>query len=95
MEKIIEVVNNEQQMQFQAKVDQELAVMEYRWYHGDLAIMHTYVPDAGKGKGYANALAEFAISYAKEKNLKMKIYCVFMQGYMKRHPEYNDLISDR
>ena len=93
MERQIEVQNNEQQMQFQARVGQEMAVMQYRWYHGDLAIMHTYVPDEGRGKGYANALAEFAIQYASEKNLKLKIYCVFMQGYMKRHPEYSSLIS--
>ena len=93
MERTIEVLDNEQQMQFQAKVGQELAVMEYRWYHGELAIMHTYVPEAGRGKGFANALAEFAINYAREKNVKLKIYCVFMQGYLKRHPQYQDLIS--
>jgi len=93
MERTIEVLDNEQQMQFQAKIGQELAVMEYRWYHGDLAIMHTYVPEARRGKGFANALAEFAINYARDKNVKLKIYCVFMQGFLKRNPQYHDLIS--
>ena len=93
MERTIEVTDNEQQLQFQVKVGQELAFMEYRWYHGDLAIMHTYVPEIGRGKGYSTALAEFAIQYAREKSVKLKLYCMFMQGYIKRHPEFNDLIS--
>ena len=91
----IQVTNNEQEMQFEAIVSDDKAVMVYRWYHGDLAIMHTEVPEAGRGKGYSNALAEYAIAFAKEKNIKLKLYCVFMQGYMKRHPEYNDLITTR
>lgn len=88
----IQVTNNEQEMQFEAMVGDDKAVMVYRWYHGDLAIMHTEVPDAGQGKGYSNALAEYAIAFAKERNIKLKLYCVFMQGYMKRHPEYKELI---
>jgi predicted GNAT family acetyltransferase len=89
----IKVTNNEQEMQFETIVGDDKAVMVYRWYHGDLAIMHTEVPEAGRGKGYSNALAEYAIAFAKEKNIKLKVYCHFMQGYMKRHPEYKDLIT--
>ena len=93
--KNIQVINNEEEMQFEAAVGDEKAVMVYRWYHGDLAIMHTEVPKEGRGKGYADALAEYAIAFAKERNIKLKVYCVFMQGYMKRHPEYQDLISTK
>ena len=91
----IQVTNNEDEMQFEAAVGDEKAVMVYRWYHGDLAIMHTEVPKEGRGKGYADALAEYAIAFAKERKIKLKVYCVFMQGYMKRHPEYQDMISSK
>jgi len=92
LESII-VTNNEKEMQFETVVGDDKAVMTYRWLHGDLAIMHTHVPEEGRGKGYSNALAKYAIAFARAKNIKLKLYCVFMQGYMKRHPENNDLIS--
>jgi len=91
----ITVTNNEAEMQFEAAVGENKAVMVYRWYHGDLAIMHTDVPEEGRGKGYANALAEYAIAFARQRNIKLKVYCVFMKSYMKRHPENNDLISTK
>jgi predicted GNAT family acetyltransferase len=91
----IKVTNNEQEMQFETVVGDDKAVMVYRWYHGDLAIMHTGVPEAGRGKGYSNALAEYAITFARERNIKLKVYCTFMQSYMKRRPEHNDLISTK
>jgi uncharacterized protein len=91
----ITVTNNEAEMQFEAAVGGSKAVMVYRWYHGDLAIMHTDVPQEGRGKGYSDALAEYAIAFARQRNIRLKVYCVFMQSYMKRHPENNDLISTK
>jgi uncharacterized protein len=88
----IKIVNNERQEQFQASVDGETAYMEYRFKDGMIVLMHTDVPDRLSGKGIATSLAAFAFNYAKEKGLKVKVYCPFVQTYVKRHPEFGDIL---
>jgi len=56
---------------------------------GDIAFMHTEVPEVLSGKGIAGALAVYAFKYAKENNLPVIVYCPFVKTYLKRHPEYN------
>lgn len=94
MEEKVTVINNEENQQFQAKVYEELAYLEYRWLKKDLALMHTFVPESLEGRGLASALAKFALEYAKEKNLQVIVYCPFVATYLKRHPEYNFLVKN-
>ena len=56
--------------------------------------MDTLVPEQYEGKGIAGALAKFALEYARSKNLKLIVYCPYVKMYMKRHPEYNDLLEE-
>lgn len=94
MEEKVTVINNLENQQFQAIVQEERAYLEYRWLKEDLALMHTYVPESLEGKGLASALAKFALEYAKEKNLQVIVYCPFVATYLKRHPEYNFLVKN-
>lgn len=52
-------------------MSEEFAIIDYRWDKGDIIFMHTFVPQAGKGKGIAGKLAQFALEHVKENNLKM------------------------
>ena len=83
---------NEAENRFEVAVGDETALLDYRWHHGHLALTHTFVPEAGRGKGIAAALAKHALGYAKEQNLKVEIYCTYMAGYLKQHPEYQSLV---
>ena len=94
MEEKVTVINNVENQQFQAKVHEELAYLEYRWLKKDLALMHTFVPESLEGRGLASALAKFSLEYAKEKNLQVIVYCPFVATYLKRHPEYNFLVKN-
>ena len=82
------VTNNLQNLQFEIELDGEKAFLEYRWHNGDLALMHTFVPDDFEGKGIAGLLAKTALEYAKKENLKILVYCPFVRSYIQRHPEY-------
>ncbi|MBX2924048.1 MAG: N-acetyltransferase [Chitinophagaceae bacterium] len=46
-----------------------------------------------EGKGIGSALAKHVLEYAKAKQLKIIVYCPFIQMYMRRHPEYNELLA--
>lgn len=89
----VTVTNNEKQKQFEIKTDGEMAVLEYRFDDGNIALMHTLVPDAISGKGIASLLAQHAFDWAKEQHKKVLVYCAFVSEYLKKHPEYNDLIA--
>lgn len=84
----ITILNNEKEQQFQVRMEGEMAFLEYRFYNGEIALMHTEVPDKLAGKGIASALAEYAFHYARDHKMPVKVYCPFVAAYLKRHPEY-------
>jgi uncharacterized protein len=86
------VYNNEKEQRFEIEVEDEKAFLEYRHLRNDIALMHTFVPDSLNGKGLASALAQYALEWIKSHNKKAKVYCPFVAAYLKRHPEYNNLI---
>ena len=90
----MEVVNNKKQFQFQVTLpDGEVAVLQYRWLKGSMVLMHTLVPASGRGKGVGAVLVKYVLDYARSHHLKIIIYCPFVEQYVKKHPEYNDLID--
>lgn len=90
----IEIINNEKLQRFESQLDDAFAFIEYRWLKGDMVLMHTLVPEAHEGKGVAGSLAKFALEYARNKNLKVIVYCPYVAAYLKRHPEYNDVVDE-
>ena len=89
----IHIVNNEALLHFETALNNgEFAFIEYRWLNNNLVIMHTLVPEGFEGKGIASSLARFALEYAKEKQLKIIVYCPYVNAYLKRHPEYQSLL---
>ena len=93
MENKLEIINNNQQMQFEYREGDEIALLEYRFLENNVAMMHTLVPESMKGKGVASALAEYAFEYAKHENKKVIVYCPFVAVYLKRHPELNEQLN--
>ncbi|TGL59047.1 GNAT family N-acetyltransferase [Leptospira sarikeiensis] len=55
-------------------------------------LYHTFVPTDFRGKGIASLLAEAALKAAKEQGKKIIPNCSFVQTYLKRHPQYSDLV---
>jgi uncharacterized protein len=89
----MEVFNNRERQQFQVLKDGELASLEYRLHDGRIVLMHTEVPVNLGGHGIGTALAEYAFKYARANKLPVKVYCPFVQAYLKRHPEYQELVA--
>jgi predicted GNAT family acetyltransferase len=56
-----------------------------------IIIDHTQVPDALRGKGVGQALAEHAVEAARSGGWKLIPLCPFMKAQMDRHPEWNDV----
>lgn len=70
----------------------EIAYLEYSLSGDTLVLIHTEVPRNLRGMRLASVLAETALKWAREKNLKVDIVCPSVQAYVTKHPEYSHLV---
>ena len=54
--------------------------------HSQVDMYETFVPTSLRGQGVAKVLAEAAFNWAVKNNLKLKLSCWYLEGYLKRHP---------
>jgi predicted GNAT family acetyltransferase len=64
----------------------------YRLRPGLLALIHTEVEERFEGHGIGGRLARFALDQARAEGLAVLPFCPFVNDWMKRHPEYTDLV---
>lgn len=69
------------------------AFIEYKLSHQTLFLVHTEVPPALEGKGVGSAIVQKALQYAKDNGYKIIPICPFVQSYLRRHKEWNDIVS--
>jgi len=90
----LEVKNNQSKNQFEANLDDKTALIQYRKEaDGTLNLFHTEVPEEFEGKGYGNQLVAGALEHIKADNLKINPSCQFVAAYIRRHPEYENLVK--
>lgn len=82
------ITDNKERSRFEVKINDEWAYLEYNYFHGDLVLSHTFVPVVARGQGISTALSTYALNLAKEKKLKVIVYCPFVKSFLKTHPEY-------
>ena len=77
---------------FEIERDGEVAYLEYSLAGNILELIHTEVPETLRGQGLGSSLAENALLWARERNLKVDILCPMVRDYVNKHPEYSDLV---
>jgi uncharacterized protein len=81
---------------YEAHLDGELAgILQYIVKYGRIALIHTEVSPAHQGRGVASALARFALDDARRRDLKVIVNCPYVQDYVARHPDDDDIIVGR
>ena len=81
------------QYRFQTIIDGEEALLQYRLLPGGAwEYLHTFVPQSLRHKGIGEQIAKFALDFARDNNLKIKVSCPFVSQYLESHPEYDDLL---
>jgi uncharacterized protein len=89
------VRNNEAANRFELEAEGRTAVSEYHRRNGTIVFTHTEVPLQLEGKGIGNALAKSALDYARSEGLRVVPRCRFIAAFIKRHPEYQDLVEEK
>lgn len=91
-EQSIAVRLNEDAHRFEAEVPGGLAVLEFNRARNLIVFTHTEVPEAAEGQGVGAALAKTALDWAREEGEPVMPLCPFVASYIRRHPEYRDLV---
>jgi predicted GNAT family acetyltransferase len=89
----IEVVDNVERHRYEAQVEGDPAFLDYRLEPGAIVLVHTQVPKALEGHGIAQALVKHALDDARRRGLGVVPVCPFVGAWIKRHPEYADLVQ--
>jgi predicted GNAT family acetyltransferase len=77
---------------FEIERNGEVAYLEYSLTDNVLELTHTEVPEKLRHMDLASALAENALDWAREHNLKVDIVCSTVRHYVTNHSEYSDLV---
>jgi len=77
---------------FEMEAEGRKAYIRYQPFEGGMEILSTQVPSELEGRGIASTLTKEALEYAREHGLRIIPSCSFTSAYIRRHPEYRDLI---
>jgi predicted GNAT family acetyltransferase len=88
------VRDNPEKLRYEALVDGRVAgLLFYRAREGELVLVHTEVADEFEGQGIGGRLVAGALDDIRARGLRIVPICPFVKGYLRRHPEYTDLIA--
>jgi predicted GNAT family acetyltransferase len=78
---------------FETHVDGLRCEADYRLDGHTMHMTHTGVPAALEGRGIAAALVRAALGWARSQGHQVNPQCSYVRVYIKRHPEWQDLLA--
>ncbi|RKY94890.1 MAG: N-acetyltransferase [Ignavibacteriae bacterium] len=89
-----EIKQDAEKNRFVTYVEEYEAVVEYTLKDNVIDLYRTFTPPELRGKGVAGKLVKYALEHAKENNLKVITTCSYVRGYIERHENYKELLSE-
>ena len=93
---LVDVVDNPGESRYEARLaDRVVGIAEYELPApgGPITFVHTEVLPDVEGMGIGSRLARGALDDVRGRGLRMVLECPFITAYVRRHPEYADLID--
>lgn len=91
----IALSDNPAQHRFELKLGGQLAAFaEYNALKEAVLFTHTEVLPEHEGQGLGSKLAKFALDDVRARGLRAIPQCQFIAGYIRKHPEYMDLVAE-
>lgn len=88
----LDIQHHPESHRFEALVEGLRCEVDYRLSPGTMHIEHTRVPPQLEGRGLAAALVQRALGWARSQGLKVDPVCSYVAAYLRRHPEWSDLL---
>lgn len=87
-----ELINNEAKKRYEIHFEDSVAFIEYIKTKENIYLTHTEVPKKLEGKGIGSAMVLATLKDVKDKGLILIPLCPFVALYIKRHPEWKELV---
>jgi hypothetical protein len=88
-----QVRDSKAQSRFELDVEGAVAFANYHLTPGTVIITHTETPRALRGRGIASELVKGALQLIRADGLKVVAGCGFVVDYLRKHPEFSDLVA--
>jgi len=90
----IAISNNVAESRYEIRVGDVVAgFAAYHLRPGRITFTHTEIADEFEGQGIASLLAVGALDAARAAGLLVTPLCPFIAAYIRRHPEYLDIVD--
>jgi hypothetical protein len=86
------VRDNQEAGRFETEVGGHLAICEYLLTPEGMRFVHTVVPPELSGQGIGSKLARAGLQACRDRGLQALPDCSFIAGYIRKHPECQDLL---
>jgi predicted GNAT family acetyltransferase len=91
---VTEVRDDKERYRYEIVVDGAVAgFIQYNIRGGRMILVHTEVREEYGGRGLATQLVRGALDDVRRRNLRIVPICPFVEAYIERHPEYDDLVD--
>jgi predicted GNAT family acetyltransferase len=88
------VTDRPNELRYEIEVDGRVAgFLLYRVEPGVLELVHTDVDPRWEGKGVGATLVAGALDDVRGRGLTVRPYCLFVAAFIRRHPEYEELVA--
>jgi uncharacterized protein len=87
-----DVIDNTSSNRYEIHDGDAIAFLTYRMKGDAIEYLHSETPPALQGRGYASAIAKFALEHDKAVGRKVIPTCPFVRTYIARHPDYAPLV---
>jgi uncharacterized protein len=89
-----DLILNEDKKRFELEVDGKTAFIEFILNNENILFLtHTEVPIGLEGKGVGSTIVSKTLNYIKEKRYTLAPLCPFVAAYLKRHPEWKEILA--
>jgi predicted GNAT family acetyltransferase len=88
----LQVIHNPGERRFEVTVDGYPSKLDYILDGKNFVITHVGVHPELRGMGVAGKIVEVSLAYAKENNLRVIPMCSYAASFIRKHPEYAELL---
>ncbi len=91
----LQLVKNDEKQRFELENNRHIAFVDFEEKEHFIALVHTEAPEALQGTGTAVALVEKTLQYIEKSGKKLMPFCPFVLAFIKKHPEWKPLVSEK
>lgn len=89
------VTHNPAESRFETWIEGLLAKLDYSEDGDTIMMIHVGVPVEFRGYGVAGAITKAGLEYAKSKSLRVIPMCSYVRDYIRRNPQYAELMKHK